>query len=169
MDELESHPVPAAVRANREGWTLAVTGAVERPMSLTADDLASLPSVTHEADFECVEGWRAAGLTWRGVRVSDLLARASPTGEATHGLVRAMDGEYACSFPVDRLSSAVLAVELDGEPLPVEHGGPARLVPRGDTDCWESVKWVTEVELLASPPTADDTARELALSRAGES
>ena len=90
---------------------------------------------------------------------TDLLDRAGVRSAAEFALVRAMDGEYACSFPVERLSSAVLAVELDGEPLPVEHGGPARLVPTGEGDCWESVKWVARLELHATKP--EGTAREL--------
>jgi DMSO/TMAO reductase YedYZ molybdopterin-dependent catalytic subunit len=75
-----------------------------------------------------------------------------------------MDGEYACGYPLDRLDGALLALELDGDPLPVEHGGPARLVPAtAGSDCWESVKWVARIELLADAP--EDTARDLALSR----
>jgi DMSO/TMAO reductase YedYZ molybdopterin-dependent catalytic subunit len=82
-----------------------------------------------------------------------------------------MDGEYACGYPLDRLDGALLeldgallALELDGDPLPVEHGGPARLVPAtAESDCWESVKWMARIELLADEP--EDTARDLALSR----
>ena len=80
-----------------------------------------------------------------------------------------MDGDYACSFPLDVLADALLAVDLDGEPVPERHGGPARLVPRGDdADCWESVKWVSTVAVLSTRPEGADTARELALDRAGE-
>jgi DMSO/TMAO reductase YedYZ molybdopterin-dependent catalytic subunit len=77
-----------------------------------------------------------------------------------------MDGEYACSYQRDRVDDALLAVELDGRPLPVEHGGPARLVPTtADSDCWESVKWVTTLEVCTSEPVADDTAENIATSR----
>ncbi|MFB6090747.1 MAG: molybdopterin-dependent oxidoreductase [Halobellus sp.] len=164
MTELESHPVPADV--DPDGWALRVGGAVDRPLRLDRADVAALPAETFEEDFECVEGWTAAGLTWRGVRVERLLDRAGPTAEASHALVRAMDGDYACAFPLETLAGAVLATELDGEALPVEHGGPARLVPTdAGTDCWESVKWVAEIEVRESAPTDADTAEELALSR----
>ncbi len=100
------------------------------------------------------------------VRVGDLLERAGPSAEAEHALARAMDGDYACSFPLEALSDALLAVELDGEPLPVEHGGPARLVPIGpNRDCWESVKWVSEIRVGETPFPDADTAKETALSR----
>jgi DMSO/TMAO reductase YedYZ molybdopterin-dependent catalytic subunit len=120
--------------------------------------------VTVTGDFSCVEGWTATDLSWRGVRVADVLARSEPRPDAAFALVHAMDGEYACSFPLADLDGALLALELDGEPLPVEHGGPARLVPAtADSDCWESVKWVDRLELRPDEP--DDTARDLALSR----
>ncbi|WP_096388947.1 molybdopterin-dependent oxidoreductase [Halopenitus persicus] len=136
-------------------------------VTVTYDDLAALPHETFSGDFSCLEGWTATDLTWRGVRVGRLLeATVGARDGGSHALVRAMDGEYACAFPIDRLSESVLALELDGEPLPVEHGGPARLVPPGeDADCWRSVKWVAAIEVTAEPPTEADTAREIALSR----
>jgi DMSO/TMAO reductase YedYZ molybdopterin-dependent catalytic subunit len=167
VTDLERHPVPADVDADPEAWTLDVTGSVDRPLALTRDDLSDHSLASFHEDFECEAGWTAEGLSWRGLRVETLLDRAEPTENAAYGLVRAMDGDYACSFPVARLHEAILALKLDGEPLPVAHGGPARLVPTGDGDCWESVKWVAEIELLEGEPTAADTAQSLALSRIG--
>ncbi|MFB6304706.1 MAG: molybdopterin-dependent oxidoreductase [Haloferacaceae archaeon] len=164
MDGLATHDVPDAVEP--DGWRLAVTGAVERPLDLPPAALRSMDRVRVEGDFSCVEGWTATDLTWRGVPVTDVVERARPEAAAEYALVRAMDGDYACGFALDRLDGALLALELDGDPLPVEHGGPARLVPGpADSDCWESVKWVSEVELLTDDPGADDTARAVALSR----
>jgi DMSO/TMAO reductase YedYZ molybdopterin-dependent catalytic subunit len=161
---LESHDVPAAV--DPANWELRVTGAVADPLRIDRSGLSTFPAETFTQDFECVEGWTAAGLTWRGFRVGHLLERAKPTVQSGHALVRAMDGEYACAFPIERLASAVLATELDGEPLGVDHGGPARLIPtESESDCWESVKWVAEIEILESEPTDADTAEALALSR----
>lgn len=164
MTDLRRHEVPDGVET--AGWTLGVTGTVEGPLELTRSDLDSFPAETFRGDFVCEEGWVAEDLAWRGVRVGRLLERACPTDASEYGLVRSMDGDYACSFPLERLAESVLAVELDDEPLDVEHGGPARLVPTdGERDCWESVKWVSEIELLERAPTEADTARELALSR----
>ncbi|GAB3670536.1 molybdopterin-dependent oxidoreductase [Halopiger thermotolerans] len=164
MDGLEPHDVPDDV--DPDGWALRVSGTVDRPLRLGPDDLASYPLEAAADDFRCVEGWVAKGLSWRGVRVETLLERAEPTAASGHALVRAMDGEYACSFPLDRLCESILALELDGEPLPVEHGGPARLVPLDtDRDCWESIKWVSEIRVGEAPFTGADTAKELALSR----
>ncbi|MCD2203530.1 molybdopterin-dependent oxidoreductase [Halobacterium sp. KA-6] len=163
MSDLEVHDVPDGV--DPVEWRLDVTGDVARSLSLDRGALADFPKQSFTADFTCVEGWVAEDLSWRGVRVGDVLDRAAPTERATHALVHAMDGEYACSFPLDRLTDAVLALELDGSSLPVEHGGPARLVPTGDADCWESVKWVSELELTDGAREDADTAESIALSR----
>jgi DMSO/TMAO reductase YedYZ molybdopterin-dependent catalytic subunit len=163
VTDLERHPIPDDVET--DAWTLDITGAVDRPLELGRDDLFEYPLEPFHEDFECEAGWTAEGLAWRGLRVGTLLDRAAPTDGGEFGLVRAMDGDYACSFPVDRLGDALLALELDGEPLSTAHGGPARLVPTGDGDCWESVKWVAEIELLTHEPTEADTAESLALSR----
>lgn len=167
MDDLKPHDVPGDV--DPDDWTLRVGGTVDRSLRLSSDDLASYPLETAVDDFACVEGWAANGLSWRGVRVETLLEHAKPTEASGYGLVRAMDGEYACSFPLDRLRESVLALELDGDPLPVEHGGPARLVPLATgRDCWESIKWVSEIRIDETPFTGADTAKELALSRIEE-
>ncbi len=164
MSGLERHEVPDDVDGDE--WRLRITGAVERSVELSERDLEAYAMETFTSDFDCIAGWTAAGLSWRGVRVGTLLDRATPTADCRYALVRAADGEYACSFPLDRLRSAVLAVELDGERLPLEHGGPARLVPTAtDADCWESIKWVEGIELHRSEPAASDTAKATALSR----
>ncbi len=149
-----------------ETWTLEITGTVSRPRQFTVDDIRSLDLEKYTHDFSCVEGWVAEGLTWRGIRVGNLLSLTAPDERSRFGLVRAIDDGYACAFSLDRLSEAILAVDLDGDPLPPEHGGPARLVPRGDeTDCWESIKWVDSIEVSEAKPATADTAKEMALSR----
>lgn len=164
MSDLKPHDVPADV--DPAEWTLRIGGTVDQSVRFDPDDLASFPLETAAEDFTCVEGWIAEGLSWRGVRVETLLGRAGPTAASEYGLVRAVDGEYACSFPLEQLSNSVLALELDGKPLPVDHGGPARLVPLADErECWESIKWVSEILVGETPFSEADTAKELALSR----
>lgn len=164
MTDLERHA--DRERTDASEATLAVTGAVDRPGSFTIEDLASLGLERFTADFACVEGWVESDRSWRGVRVGTLLDRVGPTANSEYALVRATDGDYACSFPLDRVREAILALELDGEPLSSERGGPMRLVPTsGERDCWESVKRVTEIEVTESPRTNADTAKDLALSR----
>ena len=164
MSELKRHAIPEGVET--EGWTLDVSGSVGRPLQLERRDLTAFPVETFTEDFACTEGWVAEGLSWRGIRLGELLDRAAPAAGSECALVRASDGEYACSFTIDRLAESLLAVELDGDPLPPEHGGPARLVPTdSDSDCWESIKWVSEIELGTSSLAAESTARGTALGR----
>lgn len=164
MSDLRTFEVPSDVTT--DDWALRVTGAVKSPADLSHADLVSLQSETFTADFSCVEGWVAEDLTWRGVRGQTILERVEPTASAEYALVHGMDGDYACSFALDRFVESVLAVELDGEPLTAEHGGPARLVPTdAESDCWESIKWVSRIDLREERPLANDTAEELALSR----
>ena len=145
-------------------WTLEIVGAIERPLAYSRSDLQSMTPETTDEAFSCVHDDDAEGRTWRGVPVGRLLARAEPTATATHGVVHAADTSYACGFPLERLDGALLAVELDDDPLPSERGGPARLVPRDSArDCWESVKWVTRIVLTDDVDPTADTARRLAL------
>lgn len=149
-----------------QAWTLSLTGTVDRTHELSLDELRSFDLRPYTADFECVEGWGGEDLSWRGVPMGELLARAEPQSATQYGLVRAADGEYACTFPLARLADLLLAVELDDEPLPIDHGGPARLVPTGsEPDCWESIKWVTEIEVRETEPVESDTAQNIALAR----
>ncbi|MEF8807359.1 molybdopterin-dependent oxidoreductase [Natronomonas sp.] len=164
MSDLPTHDVPDEVDPSDRA--LRVTGAVAEPLYVEHEELASFPVETVTEDFECVEGWVAADLSWQGVRVSSVLDRADPTVDDGYVLVHAMDGDYACSFPQARAADALLAFGLDGEPLPVTHGGPARFVPTDSgADCWESVKWVAALQVCESEPAAGDTADEIAMER----
>ena len=164
MDGLKQHDVPDGVET--DGWTLDVRGTVNQPLQLRRSDLDQYPVTTYRGDFSCVDGWGTDDLRWRGVRVGEILDDADPAAESGFALVRAMDGEYACSFPLRDVADAVLAIELDDDPLPVVHGGPVRLVPaNADSECWEQVKWVSEIRITDSRPTTQDTAKEHALSR----
>jgi len=164
MTELKTHTVPEEVDPN--DWTLSVTGAVSDPFQVDRDELLEFPLESVVDDFECIEGWIANDLAWRGIRVGSILDRAKPILEADYVLVHAVDGDYACLFPRDRVDNALLALTLDGQPLPVEHGGPARLVPTSDeSDCWESVKWVKVLEVREEKPETGDTAKQIATSR----
>jgi DMSO/TMAO reductase YedYZ molybdopterin-dependent catalytic subunit len=139
-------------------WTVTLTGAVADPQSVRASDLAALETVSAEVATGC-EGGTTAPDRWRGARVGTLLDRVRPRDGATHALVRSADPDFACGFDLDRLRDALLAVRLDGDPIPTERGGPVRLLV-DDADCWERIKWVSRIEVREEPPTTDDTARD---------
>jgi len=89
-----------------------------------------------------------ANLSWRGVRLTDVLALGRPLAEAVW--VRVSSGEYAHPVALKGAERALLADELNGQPLGPEHGGPWRLVIPG-ARCFSSVKWVDHLELTAEP------------------
>jgi DMSO/TMAO reductase YedYZ molybdopterin-dependent catalytic subunit len=158
-DHWPVHAVPLAIR-NRKGWTIRIDGLVARPLTLRSADLARLPRREIQEPFRCEEGWQVDGLRWRGIKLFDVLALAGPFIDAAY--VRASSDSYAVSVPVADAESAPLCGELNGESLPIEHGGPRRLVVPGK-ECFTSVKWVDCLELTAEP--GGQTGEQIARAR----
>jgi DMSO/TMAO reductase YedYZ molybdopterin-dependent catalytic subunit len=129
-------------------WRFEIGGLVERPCSLTYDELLQLPRHTVRCDIHCVTKWSRLDNTFEGVAVSLLLARAGVRPAATHVLVSAEQGftTNLSLVDLDRPDNLV-AFKHDGEPLMPEHGGPVRLlVPH--LYFWKSAKWVRGFTLL---------------------
>jgi DMSO/TMAO reductase YedYZ molybdopterin-dependent catalytic subunit len=128
---------------------IAITGAVESPATIAAGDLASLPRRTLLADFHCVAGWSAQGLTWEGVPLSQVL-RPSPA--ATHARFVGLDGHWAVMLLEDALADGVLLADrLDGAALDAKHGAPVRLVAPAHYG-FVNVKHLCRIELLTVEP-----------------
>ena len=139
-----------AEQAQRADHTLSVTGAVAHPLTLGLDDLRSLG--LHEAvlPIACVEGW-SASRRWRGVRMADLLELAgAPAGRKVFVTGLETGGLYGQSL-VDadqaRASNTLLALEVDGEALALDHGFPLRLIGPNRPGVMQT-KWVTGLEVL---------------------
>src|SRR5215204_3297079 len=157
-------------------WRLGIGGAVGTPASLSLDDLRALPAVTMPVTLECAGNGRALmaprpisqpWLTeavgtgeWTGVRLRDVLAPAGVGDSAVEivftGLDRGVEGgieqAYERSLPVAEAmgDDALLAYELNGAPLPPQHGFPLRLVIAG----WYGmahVKWLASITALSEP------------------
>lgn len=141
---------------------LLVDGEVSRPLRYTAAGLAALTDRAIADDFRCIEGWTAPGQLWEGVPLRRLLDAAGPLPAARYAAVSAAN--YAVAIPLDGAAAddTLLATRLNGAPLPEIHGGPCRLVRRGQ-ECYASIKWVDRIRLTAHPP--DATARRIALAR----
>ncbi len=129
-------------------WRLTVDGAVAAPLSLSFEDLVSLPQARVDADFHCVTGWSVLDLKLSGVRFETILALARPTPDATHVMTHAYDG-YSTNLPIEEAikEDVLLVVAVDGEPLPREHGGPVRVVVP-QLYAWKGAKWLRRIELL---------------------
>ncbi|WP_264031425.1 molybdopterin-dependent oxidoreductase [Cellulosimicrobium sp. SH8] len=143
-------------------WTLRVTGLVDEPFELTLDDLLALPLTEHHVTLTCVSnevgGDLVGNARWLGYPVRELLARAGVGDGADMVLSTSADG-WTASTPLDVLTdpdrACLLAVGMNGEPLPAEHGFPARLVVPGLYGYVSATKWVTELKVTTF---ADDVA-----------
>jgi hypothetical protein len=135
--------------ATDPAWRLEVTGAVERPLSLSLVDLRALPQTEAELPIACVEGWSASA-RWRGVAVRDLLAAAG-ANEHAEVVVQSLQqrGLYRRS-ELNRHQAAdrhtLIALELDGDPLHLDHGFPARLIGPGRPGV-NQTKWLSSLEV----------------------
>jgi len=130
-------------------WTFSVDGLVERPTIWTWDEIQALPGSTYEGPIHCVTTWSKFGTHFAGVSVDTLLSAAGPTPEAAYVMARSHTG-YTTNLPLDDVTGgkAWVVWEYEGAPLPVDHGGPARLlVPH--LYFWKSAKWVSGLELMA--------------------
>jgi DMSO/TMAO reductase YedYZ molybdopterin-dependent catalytic subunit len=135
-------------RLDTTSWTFSVEGLVERPTTWTWDEIHALPPSTYDGDIHCVTTWSKLGITFTGVAVDTLLDAAGPSPAASHVLAFSHTG-YTTNLPLDDVTGgrAWVAWEVDGNPLPVDHGGPARLlVPH--LYFWKSAKWVAGLQVL---------------------
>ena len=134
-------------------WRLEVEGLVERPFTLTLDELKSLPSVTRTISLECISnevgGDLMGNAVWKGVPLRDLLDKAGVSPQAIDVVLHAAD-TYADSITVEKAMDPanLIAYEMNGEPLPDGHGFPARLLVPGIYGM-KNVKWLTGIEPVA--------------------
>jgi DMSO/TMAO reductase YedYZ molybdopterin-dependent catalytic subunit len=129
-------------------WSLDIFGLVDKPFTLTLDELKALPSVSLTFDIHCVTKWSKFDTTWQGVRVKDLLALAGVRSDATHVMEHAEFG-YTTNVPLADITTdeALVAYAFEGEEITAEHGGPVRIViPH--LYFWKSAKWLRGIELI---------------------
>ena len=133
-------------------WRLRIVGMVDRPLELTYDDLLDMDLVERDITLACVSNTVGGDLVgharWSGVPLADLLERAGVQRGATQVVGRSVD-DYTCGFPVAEVAprGSLVAVGMNGEPLPIERGFPARLVTPGLYGYVSATKWLTEIEL----------------------
>ena len=134
-------------RLDTATWTFTVDGLVDRPVTWTWDEIHALPPSAYNGDIHCVTTWSKLDMRFDGVSVDTLLAAAGPRPEAAFVMARSHTG-YTTNLPLADVTGgkAWVVWDVDGGPLPAEHGGPARLlVPH--LYFWKSAKWVSGIEL----------------------
>jgi DMSO/TMAO reductase YedYZ molybdopterin-dependent catalytic subunit len=142
---LTAEPTP---KLDTSTWTFTVRGLVDRPTTWSWDQIQALPGSDYDGDIHCVTTWSKLGVQFAGVSVDVLLEAAGPQPSATHVLAWSHSG-YTTNLPLADLTGgqAWVAWEFDGQPLAIEHGGPARLlVPH--LYFWKSAKWVAGLQVL---------------------
>ncbi len=134
-----------------KSWRLEVKGLVEKPYTLTYDEIVRQPPVTQYATLECISnevgGDLISNALWKGTRLRDVLTRAGVKPGASELILRARDG-YSDSFPLKKAleEGTLLAWEMNGKPLERQHGFPARVIVPGIYGM-KNVKWLTELEV----------------------
>ena len=134
-------------------WRLRITGLVDREVELTYQDILAMPLVERYVTIACVSNEVGGGLVgnaaWTGVPLVDVLELAGVQDGASQVVGRAFDG-WTAGFPTEAAfdgRGSLLAVGMNGEPLPNEHGFPARLIVPGLYGYVSATKWLTEIEL----------------------
>jgi DMSO/TMAO reductase YedYZ molybdopterin-dependent catalytic subunit len=140
---LTAGPTP---RIDPDDWFFRIDGMVAEPREWKAAELRALPFETVPCDIHCVTKWSKLGTSFRGVSLDVLLEDVEPLG--AHAMAYSYGG-YTTNLAIEDITDgkAWVVTEHEGEPLPREHGGPARmLVPH--LYFWKSAKWVAGLRIM---------------------
>jgi len=134
-------------------WRLRIHGMVADEVTLTWDELLALPLTERAVTLSCVSnpvgGDLVGNAVWLGYPIRELLARAVPDVDADMVLSTSADG-FTAGTPLEALTDdrdALLAIGMNGEPLPLAHGFPVRMVVPGLYGYVSATKWVTDLEV----------------------
>lgn len=128
-------------------WDLQVTGLVDNPINFSYDELLNLPSDSAIVTLKCVSGPYGTA-EWTGIKLKYILNMAGIQSGAKEVVFHAADG-YTSSLTINDATKddVLLAFEMNGETLPVDHGYPIRLVVPGKYG-YKWVKWITNIEVV---------------------
>ncbi len=129
-----------------EDWRFRIDGMVAEPKEWRWEEFGELPFESVPCDIHCVTKWSKLGTSFSGVSVDTLLEAVEPLGAFAMAFSH---GGYTTNLAVEDISDgkAWVVTEHEGEPLPRQHGGPARLlVPH--LYLWKSAKWIAGLRLM---------------------
>nr|WP_244409141.1 molybdopterin-dependent oxidoreductase [Stackebrandtia nassauensis] len=136
-------------------YRLRVYGRVERELDLSYQDILDMPLIERDITISCVSnevgGPLVGNARWLGVRLSDILDKVKPHKGADQLVGRSSDG-FTAGAPTELCRDgrdAMLAVGMNGEPLPVDHGFPVRMIVPGLYGYVSATKWLTELQLTS--------------------
>lgn len=155
-DNAEFYRIDTALsvpQLSREAWKLRIHGMVDNEKTFTFADLEQFELIEQMVTLACVSnpvgGDLVGNAVWGGYRVRDLLAAAGVSRDADMVLSTSSDG-FTAGTPTEAMTDdrdALLAITMNGQPLPIEHGYPARLVVPGLYGYVSATKWVVDLEL----------------------
>jgi DMSO/TMAO reductase YedYZ molybdopterin-dependent catalytic subunit len=137
---------------NIDTWRLRIDGMVNHPLELTYAELTNRPVFELDDTIACVSNEVGGNLVgnarWLGIRLDNLVKEASPFASADQVMGHSIDG-FTAGFPLAALDGrdAMIAIGMNGEPLPVDHGFPARVIVPGLYGYVSATKWLTRIEL----------------------
>ena len=134
-------------------WSLTVDGLVENPYELSYEEILEMELVKKDVTLTCVSneigGPLVGNAVWAGVPLSEIISKSEPLSNAEQVMCHSVDG-FTAGFPIENIfdgRTALLAVGMNGRPLPVIHGFPARLVVAGLYGYVSAVKWIKRIEI----------------------
>ncbi len=135
-------------RVPLDKWELGVRGAVETEIDWNWDAFMAQPQTEDTSDIHCVTSWSLYDNRWTGVSAKHLIAQVKPKPTVTHVVFTSHDG-YTTNVPYAAFNDddVLIAHSWQGKPIPVEHGGPVRIIlPK--LYFWKSAKWVKRILFL---------------------
>lgn len=132
-----------------DNWQFTLGGWVEKPLSWSWEEFLKLKRKVQVSDFHCVTGWSVYKVTWEGIPLSELLAMANVKSNGRFVKLYSGDKVYTDCLSLEqaRMDDVLVAVLMDGKPIPQKLGGPVRLVvPK--MYAYKSVKWLQAIELI---------------------
>lgn len=134
-------------------WSVRIHGLVDRELTLTYDDLLRRPQIERTITICCVSnevgGPYIGNAVWQGVSLAEILREAGVQDSAEQIFSRSEDG-WTCGFPVEAAldgRDALIAIGMNGAPLPLRHGFPARLIVPGLYGYVSATKWLADIAI----------------------
>lgn len=133
-------------------WKLQIDGMVAKPKTYTYSELVSRPTFELDDTIACVSNEVGGNLVgnarWLGIRLDDLIRESAPTSRADQVMGHSID-RFTAGFPLAALDGrdAMIAIGMNGEVLPIDHGFPARIIVPGLYGYVSATKWLTRIEL----------------------
>ncbi|MEJ2108705.1 MAG: molybdopterin-dependent oxidoreductase [Acidobacteriota bacterium] len=155
-----THSIVWKETSKREPYALEIRGLIGNQLRISYQELLDLPQTEQASDFHCVEGWSVKDIQWSGVRFGEIVVLAKPLPQAKYVLFHAL-GEtgsepqgqrhYVECLPLahllDSRKECLLALGMNRDPLPHDHGAPLRVVAPYDLG-YKSIKFVYRIDFV---------------------